>query len=366
MAFQIKNFLSIIASMINHVRGTNPNLTDFSVGAVGRTLLEAPAVELEELYLQMLNGLVESIPVATYQAFSFARRAATYATGQVTFVANVAPIQDIDIAAGTVVLVPGTAKEYETSATATLAVGETEVTVPIQALLAGTAGNTLSGTITKLQATIAGIDSLTNALAITSGLDQETDGERKARFGAYIATLARATIDAIEYGASTAVVRDVGGNVVEYVDRVGLVEEIPGRVSVYIFNGQGSTSDDLVTEAQKIIDGYVDSGTGARVAGYRAGGTMVTVRKMTEQAVAFTVVLTMDPGYTVNGVASTVQAAFEEYLSEVTAGSSFYAAELTARVVTVEGVANALISAPAADIAATANTALVPGAISIT
>ncbi len=55
--FQVKDFRSIVASMVNHVRATTTKITDFRVGGVARTLLEAPAIEIDELYQQMFNGL---------------------------------------------------------------------------------------------------------------------------------------------------------------------------------------------------------------------------------------------------------------------------------------------------------------------
>jgi hypothetical protein len=38
MAFQIKNFVSIVAAMVNHMRATQDKITDFNVGSVARTL----------------------------------------------------------------------------------------------------------------------------------------------------------------------------------------------------------------------------------------------------------------------------------------------------------------------------------------
>lgn len=51
MAFQIKDFASIVASQINHARAVSDKITDFQPGSVARTIMEAPAVEIEELYL---------------------------------------------------------------------------------------------------------------------------------------------------------------------------------------------------------------------------------------------------------------------------------------------------------------------------
>lgn len=366
MAFQIKNFVSIVSSMVNHMRGSSGNLTDFNVGSVNRTLIEAPAIEIEELYIQMLNGLIESVPVAVYQAFDFTRRAAIYAVGTVTFSASPAPAQDIAIPLGTVLTVPGTAKTYATTAAATLLAGQTSVTVPVQATTAGIAGNTLSATITSLQASISGITGVTNAAAYTNGIDEETDEERKTRFGAYISTLSRGTLGAIEYAASIAVVKDVNGALIEVVDRVGIVEEVPGRVSCYIFNGSGSTADALVIAAQQIIDGYIDAGTGEKVPGYRAGGTEVTVRKMTEQPVALTATVATEAGYTLNAtMRAALEAAHNDYVLSIGAGETLYLSELYARLTAVEGVAGLTITAPAGDITPAANIALVLGTITL-
>lgn len=85
MAFQIKKFNSILASMINWVSGATDKITDFNVGSVIRTLLEAIAMELEELYYQLLKAVEEAIEEAIYRAFNFPRNPAVKATGLVTF-----------------------------------------------------------------------------------------------------------------------------------------------------------------------------------------------------------------------------------------------------------------------------------------
>ena len=51
MPFQIKDFASITAGMLNHARSVTSKITDFQPGSVARTIMEAPAVEVEELVL---------------------------------------------------------------------------------------------------------------------------------------------------------------------------------------------------------------------------------------------------------------------------------------------------------------------------
>jgi hypothetical protein len=56
MAFQLKDFVSIVAAMLNRAKATQSRLTDFEVGSVARTLIEAPAIEIEQLYQRMFAG----------------------------------------------------------------------------------------------------------------------------------------------------------------------------------------------------------------------------------------------------------------------------------------------------------------------
>jgi hypothetical protein len=85
MSFQIKKFSSIVASMINFVSGATTKVTDFNKGSVVRTLLEAIAMELEEIYYQLLQATEEAIEEAIYRTFNFPRNPAEKATGTVRF-----------------------------------------------------------------------------------------------------------------------------------------------------------------------------------------------------------------------------------------------------------------------------------------
>ncbi len=85
MSFQIKKFNSIVASMINWVSSNTSLITDFNVGSVARTILEAVALELEELYYQLLRAVEEAIEEAIYRTFNFPRNPSQKATGTVRF-----------------------------------------------------------------------------------------------------------------------------------------------------------------------------------------------------------------------------------------------------------------------------------------
>lgn len=85
MSFQVKKFNSIVASMINWASGATTKVTDFNPGSVVRTLMEALAMELEELYYQLLQATEEAIEEAIYRTFNFPRNPAEKATGTERF-----------------------------------------------------------------------------------------------------------------------------------------------------------------------------------------------------------------------------------------------------------------------------------------
>src|SRR4030042_1825097 len=85
MSFQIKKFSSILSSMINCVSSNTSKITDFNPGSVARTMLEAVAMELEELYYQLLQAAEEAIEEAVYRTFNFPRKPSERSTGLVRF-----------------------------------------------------------------------------------------------------------------------------------------------------------------------------------------------------------------------------------------------------------------------------------------
>lgn len=103
MSFQIKKFESIIASMINWVSGATSRITDFNKGSVVRSMLEAVAMELEELYYQLLQATEEAIEEAIYRTFNFPRNPSQRATGTVRFTRLSGTEEEITIPQGALV-----------------------------------------------------------------------------------------------------------------------------------------------------------------------------------------------------------------------------------------------------------------------
>lgn len=367
MAFQIREFRSIVAGMINVLRGNQPPINDFNIGSVARSLLEAPAAEIEELYIQYLNGLLESIPVAIYQGFDFDRLPARAASGTVEVTLTSVGDSDLTVLAGTVVYVPGTDKRYQTTEDLTIPVGELVGEVTVTAETAGSSGNTLANTVTAwVSPPLGGLVTVTNPNAISGGADEESDTDRKSRFVAYIASLSRGTRVAVEYAAGLATLEDGNGNVIESVVHVASEEIVPGRANVYIHNGRGDTSAELVAQAQALIDGYWDADSGNWVPGYRAAGIEVTVSAMGELLLDLEIEVGLIYGAVPGDVETALTAAYSAALAANPPGEVLYYSTLAGKLLAAAGVATINIISPASNIDPGSNTLLLPGSISIT
>lgn len=405
MAFQIKDFASITAGMLNWMRSATRKVTDYNQGSVARTLLEASAAEIEELYLQYFIGLKEAIPTSVFNTFGFPALEANSASGLVRFTAPtpleiaamypadgdldaimvdddglvmVTPIAgpsevDVPIPAGTIVSAANGTKTYVTQGDAVLAAGDSTVDVLVAAQQPGLAGNIFSGAIDTLVSPLPGISTVTNLVPFINGRDAENDDERKARFRAYIASLARGTVAAVIYGAKTARLVDSSGVITEFVESAGIVEPWKtnpaypvGLVNVYVHNGSGGTTAELVEEAQRVIDGYNEV-TGVAVPGWRAAGVHVVVAAATDTAVNVAGVVTLLPGFVEADVLPIAGDAIRAYIASRTIGEAVLRSELISIVMRdVPGVFNVVITAPAADVVIASSAKAISGAVALT
>ncbi len=362
MPFQIKDFASISASQINHARAVTDKITDFLPGSVARTLMEAPAVEIEELYMQMFLGLRDAIPVATFLSFGFDKLPAAVAHGWVSVSTEPAPAADVVVPVGTT-FTAADGRVYTSTADVTWPAGDNVVRIPVAYSSAGLAGNIATGLITS-SSFFDDTYTVSNG-TIETGRDVETDEEREARFAEYIASLSRGTVVACRYAAGQALVLDADGNRYEYVTRVGL-SETPGYVRIYIYSSRGAASAELLAHGQRIIDGWRDEATGVRVPGYRSGGVRVDVLKMVERAITLSIAVEMFPGYELNAdVEQSLGDIFGTAVRSVEPGDTLYLGTLVEQLLAVPGVRQ-IVPSTNENIICAVNEALVPGALNVT
>lgn len=198
-----KSAAQIISDALKIVKARQSNADD-SVGAVLRDIgSEAFATELETQYTNLDNlqdiitltdpENIDNTILETIAAnYGLTRRAASAASGTVTFASASAPTSSIQIGAadgsgGITVSTPtdsnGTAISYTTSETVYLTpatpinttTGMYEVTATIVALSTGTSTNVGANVISVLSSPITGVSSVYNSVAISNGLDIETN-----------------------------------------------------------------------------------------------------------------------------------------------------------------------------------------------
>ena len=370
-SFQLKNFASISASMINWLRATQTTVTDFTVGSVTRTLIEAPATELEELYQQMFNGLLNGIQTAVFTSFNFPPLVAAPAGGLIAVIIATQLIDTLIAAGATFTASSANAQQYGSTIDVTIPAGQTNVNVPVEALTSGSAGNIQNDTSFTMTPSPPGFTAATNGAAFINGIDNETPAAHLIRFNSYVSTLQKGTNAAIIYGAMTANLQDANGNVIEQVKSAVVIEPylannaLPiSSINCYIHNGVGGTSSALVSQAQLVINGYTDA-NGNQIPGYKSAGVVCTVAAATEQPLSVTGVLTAAPGYDQPTLVTAALAALTAYLLGLPTGQTAQFNLISAAVTNITGVGNFVISTPTADTTVAANVKIMPGTLTI-
>lgn len=360
--FQIKDFPSIVAGMINHARGVTTKITDWLPGSAARTIMEASAVEIEELYHQMFIGLREAIPVAVFQSFGFNKLPAAYARGFVSISSTTPLSSPITIPVGTVFSTQD-GRKYKTLAQVVWASGSTMVSVSVQAEDVGAAYNCSPGTINS-SSLFSAANYHVSCPAITTGRDVETDDERILRFRDYIQSLSSGTTVACLYSAKTSSLKDQLGNISEYVTKSGIIE-IAGYIRIFIQGSGGAPSAQLIAEAQRNLDGWVDE-TGIPVPGVRSGGVRCEVEAMTAKPVNLSLGVKMLPGYTFT--VATVQALRDRYdatLAAVQPGTVLHLGTISESLLDSPGVLE-VVPNTTSNVICAPSEVLVPGNFSAT
>lgn len=337
MGFQLKDFVSIAASMVNYAKATQDKVTDFNVGSVARTMLEAPAIEIEELYQRMFAGIMDAIPVAIYRAFGFAALEETAARGSVAVEFGVPIEVGFTIPAGTIFRAPDSGLTYLSAAPVSVERGDTAVWLTVVSTAAGAAGNIEAGAIREVVNFELPTGARVVSAAITSGRDGEKDEERLARFNDFIQSLNRGTLSSVLYAASQAAIKSDAGVIVEFVTRVGKREEA-GHVDVYIYGSNGMPSNELIAAAQRIIDGYYEE-DGTAVPGYAPAGNKIKVVRMQERRIDVRLLVdTLSPTLRSEATKVEIRARIEAEFGRVEAGGLLRVDQLTDAALGAAGV----------------------------
>lgn len=364
--FQLKNFVSIAASMLNYVRSTTGKVTDLQPGSVTRTILEAPATEIEELYVQMFNGIKEAIPVAVYNSIDFPKLPPQYASGRVTVIALQRLTADLAIPAGTRFLTrDGRIYQSVVDMNWPAQISNKDVSqfdVPVVSQVAGVAQNAAAGEITSSPFFPPDRFSFSST-AMANGTDTEADDSRDKRFADYISSLSRGTKTAMLYGARTASIKDEAGNIIEGVSRVSMTEGL-GNVTIHIWGSNGEPSTVLINQVIAIENGGRDA-QGVVTPGFAAAGIQCQVATMFARAIDCDITVTLATGYVLDDTMKAgIKNALHARLYQLFPGDIVTVEELRVAVLIVPGVLTALITG-LNNITCGVNEVLVAGAVDI-
>lgn len=248
--FRARNRVEILRDMVARVVARS-SLVGLTRNSAVYHALAAVSDELAEGYFQLarLRDLF-SIDRATgsdlddrareIQPGTVTRRQALYASTTVVF-SRPGTVGTIPIPAGTIV---GASDELGVIRFRTTAAGQilngasTSAPITVTAAEAGVRGNVAVNTIVRILSRIAGITGVTNPAAVQNGSDRESDADFRARLKAFVRSLARGTVAALEAAAKNARLTD-GARVL-----FAKVFEDPlsnGYVQLYIDDGAGAT-----------------------------------------------------------------------------------------------------------------------------
>lgn len=266
-----QGFTSWVGNIVTAVQSSAKAAVDASVGSV--TLAWAQGVAGVALWLQALIIQVLLLTRAAtsqgsdldsfYADFDFYRLKATQGTTNVT-VARFTPQAQAVVPIGALfstgpgglqfqVALDTTNANYNAGLNGYVAASNVaSITVPVQAVTAGTAGgNVQANTITSFVQPIVGFDTVTNAAAVTNALDVETDQAFRARFPLYLAGLQGADDAAIQ-SAIQGVQQGIYYAIIENYDWPGTTVD-NGNFFVIIDDGTGSPPSTLLNAVTAAI-----------------------------------------------------------------------------------------------------------------
>lgn len=172
--------------------------------------------------------------------------------------------------------------------------GATSLTVTVQALAGGTAGNAVAGTLQKIVTPGVPFSSVTQSNDILNGQNQETDIALRARQLTYVGALASSSRPAL-IGRITAL---------QPALTLAFQESQPA-FTVYVDDGSGAIPAITIANVQTVINANRAAGTGAATAAAPANQTItVSVTGTTAQS-----------GFNILTVRAAIQAAIIAYIN---------------------------------------------------
>ena len=331
-----KQFSDILGNLFDAITSSGGKLTDFNIGSTLRTILEAVAAIIEEVWFN-LELFVNMFFIETSEDgwldkrlndFELYRKLGAVATGSIIVSRSTPSPVGILIPAGSL-FVTDQSVNITTTADATMIAGTSNVEIQVVAVDVGISANLPQNTPLKQAGmAITGIETVAIS-HMGGGIDTETDDELKARVTPYFQSLGRSTKGAITFAALS----------VQGVKVTTVIENSPspGWFKVYIDDGTGGASSALISAVSNAVDLY---------RGFTIHYTILSPNLINANIGA---TLTVQDGYIVAEVQANVQVALLTAVNSLQMGQQLYVAALYQATMGVQGVKNVIITSPTAD-----------------
>lgn len=317
MVYESETFDTIMERMLSRISDD----IDKRQGSVVYDMLAPAAIELEQAYMEMDNVLNLGFADTTYGEYldrraaeqGLTRKAAVASTANVTVTAQDGTV----IPAGTQFATNDAEPIYFKTVADTIVTGGS-VSIAVQAVEAGAAGNVAAGTITVPVGDLASIITVTNPEAATGGTDEESDAELLARYTEKVSTPI------------------TSGNKYSYEAWAKSISGISDAKCYPLWNGPGTVKVVVINTSKRAPS----QTTLAKVADYiesmRPVGVNVTVVGVTEVSIDIAAQLTLQDGISIDDVKSEITDNLTAYYESIAFNDT---------VVRYSKIANAILNA---------------------
>lgn len=310
----------VASQILTLMAGLNGVVTDYNAGSQIRTIAESVGSvnEQQGVWAQALayQALIES----ALSLFGISVGAAAAASGIVQFSTGTgvppAATQDVAIPLGTIVQTNG-GTQFQTTQAVTLVNGTTSINAPIQAVVAGAAGNVPANAIINIVTGLVYPLSVTNPAATTGGADAQSQSASLAEFTALVSSIGLSSPVAI---ANAAIGVSFGSEQVLFstLYEPWLISSGAGAGwQLYLDNGTGTASSGLIAAVNaKITGGTVSGASNASGAiGYRDAGVPYGIFAVTPTVAVVGVSGSLIPGANATLVSGAIAAAVSGYFT---------------------------------------------------
>ncbi|KEO81029.1 baseplate J/gp47 family protein [Tumebacillus flagellatus] len=347
-----KTYDQILMELLTSLR-SNTGITDLQPGSLAYTIMAVVARGLRGLWF-MLEQVVKLFFVSTsYGTFlerrcnerGVFRKLGTVATGTVRFTRTSPSPISTNLKQGTLLATMDGKIEFAVTTDINLPLGWTSVAVPVACLTIGKVGNLATGTALQVVGiAVVGVQNV-SVEALSGGVDTESDGELRAR---YLFTIQNP---------------QNGGTAADYLVWAMEVQGVVHAIPLPLSRGPG-TVDVVVSDGSIPPDALVKA-VSDHIQTKRPVGADVKVIKPDQHTIDVTATVTAMTGYALSTLDTQVKQAITTYLSNVPIGGVVRFTGIIQAAMSVPGVLDFNLTAPAANIQLSNTELAVPGLLDV-